>query len=493
MYDINMSTTIAKTKYEVVIGLEVHAQLKTKTKIFCGCPVDFGADPNTNVCPVCLGMPGVLPVLNKQVVAFAIKTGLALGCEITKHCKFDRKHYFYPDLPKNYQISQYDQPICKGGHLEVNGKVIGIERIHMEEDAGKLVHAGSDRLHGSDYSLVDYNRTGTPLIEIVSKPDLRSAEEARDYAQTLRSILRYLEVCDGNLEEGSMRCDVNVSLMPVGSNTYGTRAEIKNVNSFKSLVRAVEVEIERQSEILDAGGKIIQETRLFEENSGKTISMRSKEEAHDYRYFPEPDLVPLEISQNWINEIKETIPELPHQKKIRYPKDYALSANDTKVLIDDRNMAEYYEAVVRLGANPKKAANWLIGPVTAYLKENKTDIINSCMTPVQLADLLGFIEKGIINDNIAKTEILEELLGKGTNPEKIIKEKGLAQITDEGKIKSLVKEVLESNPEQLKQLKEGKDKVKGFFVGQIMKKSSGKASPAVVNKLIDEFLKTQSL
>jgi len=489
MYDINMSTTIAKTKYEVVIGLEVHAQLKTKTKIFCGCPVDFGADPNTNVCPVCLGMPGVLPVLNKQVVAFAIKTGLALGCEITKHCKFDRKQYFYPDLPKNYQISQYDQPICKGGHLEVNGKVIGIERIHMEEDAGKLVHAGSDRLHGSDYSLVDYNRTGTPLIEIVSKPDLRSAEEARDYAQTLRSILRYLEVCDGNLEEGSMRCDVNVSLMPVGSNTYGTRAEIKNVNSFKSLVRAVEVEIERQSEILDAGGKIIQETRLFEENSGKTISMRSKEEAHDYRYFPEPDLVPLEIAQSWINEIKETIPELPHQKKIRYPKDYGLSADDTKVLTDDRNMAEYYEAVVRLGANPKKAANWLIGPVTAYLKENKTDIINSCMTPVQLADLLEFIEKGIINDNIAKTEILEELLGKGTNPEEIIKEKGLAQITDEGALKSIVKEVLDQNPEQLKQLKEGKEKVKGFFVGQIMKKSGGKASPTVVNKLIDELIK----
>ena len=487
--DCNMSTIIAKTKYEVVIGLEVHAQLKTKTKIFCGCPVNFGADPNTNVCPVCLGMPGVLPVLNKQVVAFAIKTGLALGCEITKHCKFDRKQYFYPDLPKNYQISQYDQPICKNGFLEVNGKTIGIERIHMEEDAGKLVHAGSDRLHGSDYSLVDYNRTGTPLIEIVSKPDIRSIEEARDYAQILRNILRYLDVCDGNLEEGSMRCDVNVSLMPAGSKTLGTRCEIKNVNSFRSLVRAIEVEIERQSEILDSGGKIIQETRLFEENSGKTISMRSKEEAHDYRYFPEPDLVPLEIPQSWINEIKETIPELPHQKKLRYPKDYGLSLDDTKVLIDDRNMAEYYEAVIRLGANPKKAANWLMSPVTAYLKEHKTDIINCCMTPVQMADLLGFIEKGLINDNIAKTEILEELLSTGTNPEEIIKQKGLVQITDEGELKSVVKEILESNPEQLKQLKEGKEKVKGFFVGQIMKKTNGKASPAVVNKLIDEFLK----
>lgn len=478
-----------KIEYEVVIGLEVHAQLKTKTKIFCGCPVDFGADPNTNVCPVCLGMPGVLPVLNKQVVAYAIKTGLALNCEISKHCKFDRKQYFYPDLPKNYQISQYDQPICKNGYLDVNGKRIGIERAHMEEDAGKLVHAGSDRLHGSDYSLVDYNRTGTALLEIVSKPDMRSIEEARDYAQLLRDILRYLDVCDGNLEEGSMRCDVNISLRPKGSSTFGTRAEIKNVNSFRSLVRAAEYEIERQTEILNSGGKVIQETRLFEENSGKTISMRSKEEAHDYRYFPEPDLVPLEISQAWIKEIKETIPELPHQKKIRYPQEYGLSLDDTKVLIEDRNLAEYYEAVVRLGANPKKAANWLMGAVTAYMKEHKTDIINCCMTPVQLADLLGFIEKGIINENIAKAEIIEELLSKGTDAEEIIKQKGLAQITDEGSLKQVVKEILDSNPEQLKQLKEGKEKVRGFFVGQAMKKTDGKASPAIVNKLLDELIK----
>ncbi|MBI3589889.1 MAG: Asp-tRNA(Asn)/Glu-tRNA(Gln) amidotransferase subunit GatB [Candidatus Melainabacteria bacterium] len=484
-----MTLTQTKTEYEVVIGLEVHAQLKTKTKIFCNCPVDFGAEPNTNVCPVCLGMPGVLPVLNKQVVAYAIKTGLALGCEIVKHCKFDRKQYFYPDLPKNYQISQYDQPICSNGFLDVNGKKIGIQRIHMEEDAGKLVHAGSDRLHGSDYSLVDYNRTGTPLLEIVSLPDIRSIEEARDYAQLLRSILRYLDVCDGNLEEGSMRCDVNVSLRPVGSSILGTRSEIKNVNSFKSLVRAIEAEIERQTEILNSGGKVIQETRLFEENSGKTVSMRSKEEAHDYRYFPEPDLVPLEISKEWINEIKETIPELPHNKKIRYPKDYGLNSDDIKVLIEDRNMAEYYEAVIRLGANPKKAANWLIGPVTAYLKEHKTDIINSCMTPVQLADLLVFIEKGIINDNIAKAEILGEILSNGTNAKEIIEQKGLAQITDEGALKQAVKEVLDQNPEQLKQLKEGKEKVRGFFVGQVMKKTDGKASPNIVNKLIDEFLK----
>ena len=484
-----MTPAATQIKYEVVIGLEVHAQLKTKTKIFCSCPVDFGADPNTNVCPVCLGMPGVLPVLNKQVVAYAIKTGLALNCEITKHCKFDRKQYFYPDLPKNYQISQYDQPICKNGSLEVNGKTIGIERIHMEEDAGKLVHAGSDRLHGSEYSLVDYNRTGTPLIEIVSKPDLRSAEEARDYAQTLRNILRYLDVCDGNLEEGSMRCDVNISLRPVGSTTFGTRTETKNVNSFRSLVRAVESEIERQSAVLDSGGKIIQETRLFDENSGKTISMRSKEEAHDYRYFPEPDLVPLEIAQSWINEIKESIPELPNQKKVRYPQEYGLNPDDIKVLVEDRNMAEYYEAVIRLGANPKKAANWLIGPITAYLKEHKTDIINCCMTPKQLADLLGFIDKGIINDNIAKAEILEDLLGKGTDSEEIIKDKGLAQVSDEGAIKQAVKEIFDANPSQVKELKEGKDKVKGFFVGQVMKKMSGKANPTIVNKLIDELLK----
>ncbi|MBI2995733.1 MAG: Asp-tRNA(Asn)/Glu-tRNA(Gln) amidotransferase subunit GatB [Candidatus Melainabacteria bacterium] len=481
---------VTQTKYEVVIGLEVHAQLKTKTKIFCTCPVDFGAEPNINVCPVCLGMPGVLPVLNKQVVAYAIKTGLALNCKIAKHCKFDRKQYFYPDLPKNYQISQYDQPICLDGYLEVNGvkeKKIGIIRIHMEEDAGKLVHAGSDRLHGSEYSLVDFNRTGTPLIEIVSKPDLRSVEEAKDYAQTLRSILRYLDVCDGNLEEGSMRCDVNISLRPTGSNTFGTRTEIKNVNSFKSLVKALESEIERQTEILDGGRKVIQETRLFDESSGKTISMRSKEEAHDYRYFPEPDLVPLEISEKWINEIKETIPELPHAKKTRYPKEFGLSIEDTKVLIEDRNMAEFYEAVVRLGANPKKATNWLIGPVTAYLKEHKTDIINCCMTPKQLSDLLGLIEKGIINDSIAKTEIIEELLGKGTDAEEIIKQKGLAQITNVNELKEIVKEILEQNPEQLNQLKDGKEKVRGYFVGQIMKKTNGKANPTIVNQLITEL------
>lgn len=484
-----MAVANPQTKYEVVIGLEVHAQLKTKTKIFCNCPVDFGSDPNTNVCPVCLGMPGVLPVLNKQVVAYAIKTGLAIGCEITKHCKFDRKQYFYPDLPKNYQISQFDQPICKNGFLMVGEKRIGIQRIHMEEDAGKLVHAGADRLHGSDYSLVDYNRTGTPLLEIVSEPDMRSAEEAKEYAQTLRSILRYLEVCDGNLEEGSMRCDVNLSLRPVGSNTFGTRTETKNVNSFKSLTRAIESEIERQTEVLNSGGKVIQETRLFDESTGTTISMRSKEEAHDYRYFPEPDLVPLEIPNNLIEKIKETIPELPNQKKIRYPKDYGLSLDDIKVLTEDRNMAEYYEAVVRMGANPKKAANWLIGPITAYLKEHKTDIIGSCMTPTQLADLLGFIEKGTINDNIAKTEIIGEMLSKGTNAEDIIKEKGLAQISDEGPIKQAVKEILDANPAQVQELKSGKDKVKGFFVGQVMKKMGGKANPSIINKLIDEMVK----
>lgn len=478
-----------ETKYEVVIGLEVHAQLKTKTKIFCNCPVDFGVEPNTNVCPICLGMPGVLPVLNKQVVMYAIKTGLSLNCQIAKRCKFDRKQYFYPDLPKNYQISQYDEPICKNGFLNVDGKKIGIERIHMEEDAGKLVHAGSDRLHGSEYSLVDYNRTGTPLLEIVSKPDIRSPEEAKEYAQTLRNILRYIDVCDGNLEEGSMRCDVNISLRPYGTKTLGTKCEIKNVNSFKSLVRAINAEIERQTEMLEKGGKIIQETRLFEENTGKTISMRSKEEAHDYRYFPEPDLVPLEVDDEWIKEIKETIPELPHEKKLRYPKEYGLNEEDTKVLIEDRNISEFYEAAVRMGANPKKAANWLIGPVTAYLKEHKTDIISSLMTPKQLAELVSLIEQGVINEGIAKAEILEELLSKGTDPYEIIEQKGLAQITDESALKELVKQVLENNPEQLKQLKEGKEKVRGFFVGQIMKKTQGKANPQIVNKLIDEFIK----
>ncbi len=478
-----------QTKYELVIGLEVHAQLKTKTKIFCSCPIDFGSEPNTNVCPVCLGMPGVLPVLNKQVVAFAIKAGLALNCEITRHCKFDRKQYFYPDSPKNYQISQYDQPICKNGYLIVNDKKINIQRIHMEEDAGKLVHAGADRLHGSDYSLVDYNRTGTPLIEIVTDPDIRSAEEARDYAMLLRNILRYLDVCDGNLEEGSMRCDINISLRPEGSSTYGTRTEIKNVNSFRSITRAVESEIERQTEILNSGGRVIQETRLFEEASGTTFSMRSKEEAHDYRYFPEPDLVPLEISNKWIDEIKETIPELPNDKKIRYPKDYGLNIDDIKVLTEDRNMAEFYEAVVRLGGHPKKASNWLIGPITAFLKEHKTDIMNCCMTPKQLADLLILIEKGVVNENSAKTEIIADLLINGTDAEEIIKEKNLAQVSDEGAIRQIVKEILDANPSQVAELKSGKDKVKGFFVGQTMKKMGGKANPGIINKLIDEMIR----
>lgn len=484
-----MSAQATKVEYEVVIGLEVHAQLKTKTKIFCSCSTDFGAEPNTNVCPICLGMPGVLPVLNKQVVAYAIKTGLALNCEITQKCKFDRKQYFYPDLPKNYQISQYDQPICKNGFLEVNGKKIGIQRIHMEEDAGKLVHSGSDRLHGSDYSLVDFNRTGTPLIEIVTNPDLRSAQEAKDYAQTLRSILRYIDVCDGNLEEGSMRCDINVSLRPKGSDQFGTRCEIKNVNSFKSITRAVEAEVIRQTEILEEGGKIVQETRLFEENSGKTISMRSKEEAHDYRYFPEPDLVPIEISKEWINEVKETIPELPHEKKIRYQEEYGLNEDDIKVLIDDRNMAEFYESVVRIGGNPKKAANWLIGPVTAYLKENKTDILNSCMMPQQMADLLKLIESGIINESIAKAEIINDVLSSGTDPEKIIEEKSLAQISDESEIKKVIQEIINESPKQFEDLKSGKEKIRGFFVGQAMKKTQGKASPQIVNKLLDELIK----
>lgn len=476
-------------EYEVVIGIEVHAQLKTKTKIFCSCPNDFGKEPNTNICPVCTGMPGVLPVLNKQVVAFAIKTGLALNCDISHYCKFDRKQYFYPDLPKNYQISQYDKPICLNGYLIVNDKKIRLERIHMEEDAGKLVHAGSDRLHGSDYSLVDYNRTGTPLLEIVSKPDIRSAEEAKAYTQTLRSILRYLDVCDGNLEEGSMRCDINISLRPKGREEFGTRCEVKNVNSFRSVTRAIEAEIKRQTELLNRGERVVQETRLFEENSGKTISMRSKEEAHDYRYFPEPDLVPLEISQDWINEIKETIPELPHDKQVRYPKDYGLSDDDVNVLIEDKNLAEFYEAVVRMGANPKKASNWLIGSIMAYMNENKTDIMNCLMTPKQLFDLLSLMEKGVISEGVAKKEIITEILSKGIDPEEIIKEKGLLQISDEGEIKKIIQQIFDKNPDQLKELKEGKEKIRGFFVGQAMKLSQGKASPQLVNKILDELIK----
>jgi aspartyl-tRNA(Asn)/glutamyl-tRNA(Gln) amidotransferase subunit B len=479
--------TATQQKYQIVIGLEVHAQLKTASKLFCKCSTKFGAAPNANTCPVCMGYPGVLPTLNKQAVEFAIKAGLALGCEIDLHSKFDRKQYFYPDLPKGYQISQYDKPLCNHGTLNIGTKDVRILRIHMEEDAGKLVHAGAERLHGSDYSLADLNRASTPLIEIVSMPDISCAEEAVAYVKELRKILLYLDVCDGNMQEGSMRCDINISLNLAGQE-LGTRAEIKNVNSFRSISRAIEYEYKRQSELLDKGEKIVQETRLFEETSGKTFSMRSKEDAHDYRYFPEPDLLPLILEAKHIEEVKASLPELPVQKKNRYVLEFKLNEEAALAITDDFATAMFYEEVLSQGVNATKAANWLIGPIAGYLNENKLELSETKLSPKLLAQMISLIESGIISDNIAKNDIINELLATGIDVQKLIDEKGLAQITDTGAIEKIVKDVIANNQKQLEQYRSGNPKIRGFFVGQVMKATEGKASPAIINDLLDKLL-----
>lgn len=475
-----------RDKYEVVIGLEVHAQLKTKSKIFAPDGTEFGQEPNTQTSPITLGMPGVLPVLNKEVVNMGILTGLALNCEIPERCKFDRKQYFYPDLPKGYQISQYDEPICVNGYLEIGGKRIGITRAHLEEDAGKLVHAGADGLAGSSYSLVDLNRAGTPLLEIVSEPDMRSSAEARAYMEELRSIVRYIGVCDGNLEEGSMRCDANISIMPKGSKTFGTRAEIKNVNSFSALQRAIEYEIDRQIEIVEEGGQVVQETRLWDDNSRETRSMRGKEDAHDYRYFPEPDLKPLVISREWVKEIRDKMPELPAQKRARY-QGLGLSEYDANVVVEQMELALFFDKVLELGANAKTAVNFIMGEIAAYLKEEKLELGQTKLTPENLAELISLIEKGTISNNIGK-QIIIEMMQTGKAASKIVEEKGLSQITDEGAIRAIVQKVVEANPNQVEAYRNGKTNLLGFFVGQIMKETKGRANPKTVNELLKEFL-----
>ncbi len=476
-----------ETKYEVVIGLEVHAQMKTKTKIFCGSTTEFGKEHNSQVCPVCLGYPGVLPVLNKEVLRMSVLTGLALNCEIAEYSKFDRKQYFYPDLPKNYQISQYDMPICKDGRLQIGEKKIRINRIHMEEDAGKLVHAGAAGLAGSSYSLVDYNRTGIPLMEIVSEPDISSAEEARAYMEALREIVRYLGVCDGNLEEGSLRCDANISIRPVGQKEYGTRAEVKNMNSFRALQRAIEYEIDRQIDIVEAGGKVVQETRLWNDEKGITSSMRSKEEAHDYRYFPEPDLVPMKFDKEWVEQIRATMPELPEAKRNRYVSELGLSEYDAGVLVDFMEMARFFDEVVTAGSNAKAASNWLMGDITAYLKENKVELSDTKLTVQNFVQMLDLIDKGIISKNIAKT-ILTHLIEKGGTAQDIVKEQGLSVISDDSAIRDIVVKVVANNPKEVEKFKAGKKQVLGFFVGQVMKETKGRAKPDVVNKMLIEEL-----
>ncbi len=475
-----MMKMLSDAGLEAVIGLEIHAQMLTETKIFCGCSTAFGAEPNTQTCPVCIGMPGVLPVLNRRVVEFAVKTGLAMNCRITPYSRFARKNYFYPDLPKGYQISQYELPICEKGHLDIhiNGESrrIGITRIHMEEDAGKNIHQ-------KDGSYVDLNRTGVPLLEIVTEPDIRTPQEAALFMKKLRAILRYLGVCDGNMEQGSLRCDANVSLRPAGSTGLGTKTEIKNINSFRFVEKALEYEIKRQVKVLRDGGDIIQETRLWDSETGKTNSMRSKEEAHDYRYFPEPDLVPLQIEEDWIKQIRETLPELPDQKMKRYQEEFGLPEYDCEILTEERPVAEWFERAVKAGGSPKAVSNWMMTDILRLMNETGTEITELRITPEMLASLIGLIEKGTISGKIAKM-VFNDMYTTGKDPETIVQEKGLVQISDAGELEGTIQEILDAHPDEVGRLKAGDKKLIGFFVGQVMKATKGKANPKMVNEII---------
>ncbi|MFH1673628.1 MAG: Asp-tRNA(Asn)/Glu-tRNA(Gln) amidotransferase subunit GatB [Pseudomonadota bacterium] len=473
-------------EFESVMGLEVHAQLLTRTKIFCSCSTEFGAPPNTHTCPVCLGMPGVLPVLNRKVVEYSILMALATHCAIAHNSRFARKNYFYPDLPKGYQISQYELPIAEHGYInvEINGtkKKIGITRIHMEEDAGKLKHDPYRPV-----SLVDFNRTGVPLIEIVSEPDIRSPEEAGQYLRHLRSILRYLEICDGNMEEGSFRCDANVSIRPVGAEEFGTRAELKNMNSFKNVEKALAYEIERQKSIVEDGGTVVQETRLWDDDKGITVAMRGKEEAHDYRYFPDPDLVPLVIDEEWIASVKDVLTELPEEKKERFITEYDLPSYDAEVLTTGKDLADYFEACVKKFSQPKQVSNWVMGPLLGVLKAQEKEIGESPVSSDRLAELLQLIDSGTISGKIAKT-VFEEMVKTGKSPKEIVEKKGLVQVTDTGAIEEIVKNILSQFPDEVEAYKGGKKKLLGFFVGQVMKETKGKANPQIVNEILRKLL-----
>jgi len=472
--------------YETVIGLEVHAELKTDTKIYCGCKNEFGGDPNTHTCPICTGMPGTLPVLNKKVVDFAIKAGLAMNCSITQYSKQDRKNYFYPDLPKAYQISQFDLPLCQNGYVDilVNGesKRIGITRIHIEEDAGKLVH--------DDYanvSVADYNRCGVPLIEIVSEPDLRSPEEAHVFLETLKSILEYIEVSDCKMQEGSLRCDVNVSLRPEGQTEFGTRCEMKNINSFRAAVRSMEFEQNRQREVLENGGVIEQQTRRWDDVKGVSTVMRTKEDAHDYRYFPEPDLLPIIISDEWIEEIRESIPELPEERRQRYISEYGLPEYDAFILTSSKKTADFFDATVALGTTPKAASNWIMGDIAKITNDKELEAGDIPFTPAHLSSLISLIEKGTISNSAAK-KVLDAMFASPEEPAKIVEKLGLSQVSDEGAIMQMIQDVLAQNPQSIVDYKAGKDRAMGFLVGQVMKVSRGKANPQIINKLLKEAL-----
>jgi aspartyl-tRNA(Asn)/glutamyl-tRNA(Gln) amidotransferase subunit B len=469
-------------QFEPVIGLEVHAQLLTKSKIFCSCSTAFGGSPNTHTCPVCLGMPGVLPVLNRQVVEFALKMALATHCWIAPYSQFARKNYFYPDLPKGYQISQYELPLAENGWIEIEigetPKRVRIHRIHMEEDAGKLIHDEHNPV-----SYVDFNRTGVPLIEIVSEPDMGSPVEAAEYLRKLRDILRYLEICDGNMEEGSFRCDANISLRPVGSETLGVKTELKNMNSFRNVQRALEFEMRRQQALLERGDKIFQETRLWDNDRCVTVSMRGKEEAHDYRYFPDPDLVPLAIDAEWIERLQQRLPELPDAKRQRFAEDYQLPPYDAQVLTSSRDLADYFETAVEKFPEPKVVSNWMMTELMRELKRDEKDISICPVPPDNLAELLELMKAGVISGKIAKT-VFEQMYASGSSAKTIVEEKGLLQVTDASAIESVIEEVLQANPSEVEQYRAGKQKLLGYFVGEVMKKTRGKANPQLVNEIL---------
>lgn len=483
------AVTAAHPKYEVVIGLEVHVQLKTNSKLFDPSPNSFGDEPNMNISPICLGLPGALPVLNERAVEYAIKLGLALNCEIAPITKFDRKQYFYPDLPKGYQISQYDMPICANGNMTLsNGRHVRILRAHLEEDAGKLVHVGAAGLAGADYSLVDLNRAGAPLVEVVSEPDIRSSEEAREYVTQLRNIVRYLDVCDGNLEEGSMRCDANVSIREHGAPEYGTKAEIKNMNSFRSIQRAIDSEVARQIEIVEGGGKVVQESRLWDEGSQTTRSMRSKEEAHDYRYFPDPDLRPLAIPKSQVDAIRTALPELPAQRLEKLITRFGLSEYDASVMVEFKELGDFFELAAQHTSQYKALTNWLMGDITGYLNNTKMPLFETRLSPEHLAEMVKMLEETKeISSAIAK-KILPDMLEKGGSPAAIVKEKGLTQISDEGALRATIQKILDANPGQLADYRSGKDKLFGFFVGQVMKETKGSGNPQVINDLLKSML-----
>jgi aspartyl-tRNA(Asn)/glutamyl-tRNA(Gln) amidotransferase subunit B len=477
-------------EYEPVIGLEVHAQLLTRSKIFCGCSTAFGEEPNTLTCPVCTGQPGSLPVVNRKAVEFAIKLGLATSCQIAPYSLFARKNYFYPDLPKGYQISQYEYPLAEKGFIEFvsqgQKKRTDIIRIHMEEDAGKLKHGETPET--ASFSYVDFNRTGVPLVEIVSGPDIRSPGEAGDYLRKLRAILQYLEISTGNMEEGSFRCDANVSVRPKGQKEFGTRTELKNMNSFRHVEKALEYEIKRQISVLEDGEEVVQETRLWDASQGITVSMRGKEEAHDYRYFPDPDLVPLRIDETWIEEIRKGLPELPGEKKDRFVREYQIPEYDAEILTSTKAMANYYEECVRLFPEPKTVSNWMMGDLLRELKQDEKEIDQSLLTPQHLSEMLSMIKQGTISGKIAK-DVFEEMYRTGERPVKIVKEKGWVQILDEGEIKRVIERVMQANPKQVEDYKKGKERLFGFFVGEVMKETQGKANPKLVNELLKEKLK----